>query len=49
MELTLRTVVVLIIILVSAVVFVSLILGWGGQAREWFNDIIAPLRDMFFG
>ena len=49
MELTLRTIVVMIIILVTAVVLITIILGWGGQANAWFSDVMKPFQDLLLG
>ena len=49
MEFTLRTMVVLIIILIAAFVFASLILGWGNQANMLFAETFNQLRKLIFG
>lgn len=49
MELTLRTIVVLVVILVTAIVLISIILGWGGNANAWFRDVMKPFENLLLG
>lgn len=47
MEFTLRTVVIMILLLVAMLVFASLILGWGKDSNDIMNAAINPFRDLF--
>ncbi|UCD02714.1 MAG: hypothetical protein JSV63_02910 [Candidatus Aenigmatarchaeota archaeon] len=48
MELTIRTIVVLIIILVAGLVFGTMILGWGDMANTWMVSVTEPLKELIF-
>lgn len=49
MELTIRTIVVLMIILVAGLVFATMVLNWGTQGNEWQNDILDSLKGLIMG
>jgi hypothetical protein len=49
MELTLRAILVLIVLLVAAIIFATLILGWGNQANLWFGNTFDSLRNWILG
>jgi hypothetical protein len=49
MELTMRTIVVLVILLLAALIFAAIILGWGNEARYWFSSFIQPFQDLLLG
>lgn len=48
MEFTIRTIMVMIIILVAGLVFATMILGWGAEANSWLAITTEPLRDLLF-
>jgi hypothetical protein len=49
MELTFRTIVILIIILVALLVFAGMIMGWGANINSWFNQVFDPLQETVAG
>jgi len=49
MELNLEIVVFLVLLLVAALIFATLMTGWGAQAGEWADTVIAPIRNLIFG
>jgi hypothetical protein len=46
MELTLSTVVVLLILLIATLIFASIMLGWGGEATTWLNSTFTPFQNL---
>lgn len=48
MELTIRTIMVLILILAAGLVFATMILGWGADASSWVAITTEPLMEMLF-
>ena len=46
MELTMKTVIILVLVLIAGLVFASLILGWGGDLNMWFQAVIKPFEDL---
>lgn len=46
MEFTMRTIVVLTILLVATLVFASIMLGWGSEATQWLSAILRPFQDL---
>jgi hypothetical protein len=46
MEFTFKTVVVVVIILVAAFVFASIMLGWSGQTNDIVNATLSPFIDL---
>ncbi|MFH0956919.1 MAG: hypothetical protein V1813_03580 [Candidatus Aenigmatarchaeota archaeon] len=46
MEFTFRTVIVMILLLIMALVCATIILGWSGDANNLFHAVIGPFRDM---
>ncbi len=44
MEFTLRTIIVMIILVVAFMVFMMIILGWGTEANTWFTDVFGSLK-----
>ena len=49
MELTIRTIVVMIILLVGTLVFTSVIMGWNQNLDTWFRDMSTSLGNMAIG
>ena len=49
MELTMRTVVMMLILLIATFVFASIMLGWGSQTSSLINEVITPFLDMIVG
>ena len=49
MEFTMTILVTSILLLIAALVFATLITGWGTQAAGWVEIVIVPIRDMLFG
>jgi hypothetical protein len=49
MELTMRTIVVLLILLVATLVFASIILGWGSESNTWLHNFLKPFQDIITG
>ena len=46
MEMTLRTIFMIILLLIATLVFAAIIMDWGGDAREWLRLTFEPLSDM---
>jgi hypothetical protein len=46
MEYTLRTIVVLTLLLVATLVFAAIMLGWGSEVTEWLTAILNPFQDL---
>ena len=46
MEFTLRTIVVLVLILVAALAFVSIMLGWNVDLSQFFEKILNPFEQL---
>lgn len=46
MEFTIRTIVVLTLLLVATLVFAAIMLGWGSEASEWLTAILTPFQDL---
>jgi len=46
MELTMRTIVVLIILLIATFVFASIIMGWGTEVGTWLNATLTSFQNM---
>ena len=44
MELTLRTIMVLMILLIATLLFASIILGWNDDLNKWFKESFANLK-----
>lgn len=49
MEMPLRAIMVMLVLLIAALVVASLILGWGGQAQNWFLDSIKEFSKIVLG
>ncbi len=46
MEFTIRTIVVLTLLLVATLVFAAVMLGWGAEASEWLTAILSPFQEL---
>jgi hypothetical protein len=46
MEFTFRTVVVMILLLVMALVCAIIIFGWSADANNIFHSVLAPFKDL---
>jgi hypothetical protein len=49
MEFTMKTIVVLILLLIATLVLASIMLGWGDEATRWFVLAFEPMQDLVFG
>jgi hypothetical protein len=49
MEFTMRTIVVLLILLAATLVIVSIMFGWGSEARSWFVMVFEPMQNLVLG
>ena len=49
MEFSLRIVVVLVLLLVAALIFATLIMGWGKDALGWSEAVMGPMRELILG
>jgi len=46
MELTMKTVIILVLVLIAGLVFATLILGWGVDLNKWFAAVIKPFEEL---
>ncbi len=49
MELNLEIVVFLVLLLAAALIFATLMIGWGTDATKWADTVISPIRNLIFG
>ena len=49
MELTLRTVIVLVMLFVATLLIASILLTWNSNSMQWFSSGLKPLRDVLIG
>lgn len=46
MEFTIRTIVVLTLLLVATLVFAAVMLGWGSESSEWLTAVMSPFQNL---
>ncbi len=46
MEFSLKTVIVLLILLIAFLIFTTIILGWGQETNTWFYDVFGGLKSV---
>ncbi len=45
MEFTLRTAIILIILLVAALLYATIMIGWGEEGTSWMSDSLEPMKE----